>query len=119
MSELVSPDFSKPRKLLGMVSGLELTELDRVDECCGFGGLFCIAEEAVSVKMGKDRITDHTKHGAEYITSPDLSCLMQMKNVSTGMMVHFGGSDKNATRLLIKLRNGKNCVKRPQPLNPM
>jgi L-lactate dehydrogenase complex protein LldE len=81
MSELVSQDFSKPKKLLGMVSGLELTELDRVDECCGFGGLFCIAEEAVSVKMGKDRITDHTKNGAEYITSPDLSCLMHMEGI--------------------------------------
>ena len=64
-----------------MVKGLEITELDRADECCGFGGLFCIAEEAVSVKMGKDRITDHTNHGTEYITSPDLSCLMHMEGI--------------------------------------
>ena len=81
MSELVAPDFSKPKQLLNMVKGLEITELERADECCGFGGLFCIAEEAVSVKMGKDRITDHTNHGAEYITSPDLSCLMHMEGI--------------------------------------
>src|SRR5687768_13865564 len=81
MSELNAPPFSKPEQLLKMVQGLELISLDRPDECCGFGGTFCIAEEAVSVKMGKDRITDHGKHGAEYITSSDLSCLMHLEGI--------------------------------------
>lgn len=81
MSELVAPAFSKPQQLLGMVEGLEMISLDRQDECCGFGGLFCIAEEAVSVKMGKDRIADHCRNGAEYITSPDLSCLMHLEGI--------------------------------------
>lgn len=81
MSELNAPDFSKPQQLLKIVKGLELVPLDRQDECCGFGGLFCITEEAVSVKMGKDRVTDHTKNGAEYITSSDLSCLMHMEGI--------------------------------------
>ena len=64
-----------------MVKGLEQIKLDRLDECCGFGGTFCVAEEAVSVKMGKDRVTDHTKNGAEYITSSDLSCLMHLEGI--------------------------------------
>lgn len=81
MSELVGPAFSKPEQLLNMVSGIELVTLDRSDDCCGFGGTFCVAEEAVSVKMGKDRVIDHTKNGAEYITSPDLSCLMHLEGI--------------------------------------
>lgn len=81
MSELNAPPFSKPQKLLKMVKGLEQVSLDRQDECCGFGGTFCVAEEAVSVKMGKDRVTDHTKNGAEYITSSDLSCLMHLEGI--------------------------------------
>lgn len=81
MTELVAPPFSKPGKLLSMVQGLELVELDRQDECCGFGGTFCVAEEAVSAKMGKDRVADHIKNGAEYITGADLSCLMHMEGV--------------------------------------
>ncbi|MBX3240196.1 MAG: (Fe-S)-binding protein [Chitinophagaceae bacterium] len=81
MSELVAEPFSKPGKLLQMVEGLELVELDRVDECCGFGGTFCVAEEAVSVKMGKDRIADHLKHGAEFITGGDMSCLMHLEGI--------------------------------------
>ena len=81
MSELNAAPFSKPGQLLKMVEGLELVELDRQDECCGFGGTFCVAEEAVSVKMGKDRVDDHIKHGAEFITGGDMSCLMHMEGI--------------------------------------
>lgn len=81
MSELNAPPFSKPEQLLNMVEGLELISLDRPDDCCGFGGTFCVSEEAVSVKMGKDRVTDHEKNGAEYITSSDLSCLMHLEGI--------------------------------------
>ncbi|MBX3254213.1 MAG: (Fe-S)-binding protein [Chitinophagaceae bacterium] len=81
MSELVAPPFSKPGQLLKMVKGLELVELSRTDECCGFGGTFCVAEEAVSVKMGKDRVEDHEEHGAEYITGGDMSCLMHLEGI--------------------------------------
>lgn len=81
MTELTAPPFSKPEKLLKMVKGIELVELSRKDECCGFGGTFCVTEEAISVKMGKDRISDHISHQAEYITSPDMSCLMHMEGL--------------------------------------
>lgn len=81
MSELVATPFSKPEKLLRMVDGLSLIELDRKDECCGFGGTFCVAEEAVSAKMGKDRVADHLRHEAEFITGADVSCLMHMEGI--------------------------------------
>ncbi|HEY0177660.1 MAG TPA: (Fe-S)-binding protein [Pedobacter sp.] len=81
MTELVAPYFSKPQQLLSQVEGLELVELSRADECCGFGGTFCVVEEAVSVKMGKDRVKDHLSHGAEYITGADMSCLMHMEGI--------------------------------------
>jgi L-lactate dehydrogenase complex protein LldE len=81
MSELVAPYYSKPQQLLSQVKGLELISLSRADECCGFGGTFCVVEEAVSVKMGKDRVKDHLSHGAEYITGADMSCLMHMEGI--------------------------------------
>jgi L-lactate dehydrogenase complex protein LldE len=81
MSELVAAPFSKTGKLLQMVEGLELIDLGRKDECCGFGGTFCVFEEAVSAKMGKDRVKDHLDHGAEYITGADMSCLMHMEGI--------------------------------------
>jgi len=81
MSELVEPYFSKPMHLLDMVDGIEMIDLSRPDECCGFGGTFCVVEEAVSAKMGQDRVADHLKHEAEYITSSDMSCLMHMEGI--------------------------------------
>ncbi len=81
MSELVASGFSKSESLLNMVEGLELISLNRKDECCGFGGTFCVAEEALSVKMGKDRIADHIQHEAEFITGSDMSCLMHLEGI--------------------------------------
>lgn len=77
-SELMEPEFGKPRRLLEMVKGLELVELERPDECCGFGGTFAVVEEAVSCQMGLDRIEDHKAAGSQIITAADMSCLMHM-----------------------------------------
>ena len=78
-SERIHVDLaSRPRALLERVRGLELVELERPDECCGFGGTFAIQEESVSCAMGRDRIRDHDKAGAEVITSVDSSCLMHL-----------------------------------------
>jgi L-lactate dehydrogenase complex protein LldE len=61
------PYFSKTRALLDKVSGLEVVEIDRRDECCGFGGSFCVTDEAVSAKMGYDRVHDF------YVMEPSTS----------------------------------------------
>jgi len=81
MTELVDQHFSKPLQLLNQVKGIELVTLNRPDECCGFGGTFCVAEEAVSAKMGKDRVADHVSNGAQYITAADMSCLMHLEGI--------------------------------------
>jgi L-lactate dehydrogenase complex protein LldE len=75
------PYFSKTRDVLSKVRGVDLVEIDRPDECCGFGGSFCVVEEAVSSKMGADRVEDFFRHGAEYVASADMSCLLHMKGV--------------------------------------
>lgn len=72
---------SKLNQLLEMVEDIELVDLQRADECCGFGGTFAVAEPAISVKMGKDRIADHTQAGAEVITAGDMSCLMHLEGI--------------------------------------
>jgi len=81
MSELNAPYFSKPVQLLSNIEGIDLVSLSRKDECCGFGGTFCVTEEAISVKMGQDRIKDHEKHQVEYITGGDMSCLMHLEGI--------------------------------------
>lgn len=80
-SEQMVSDFSYARRLLEMVDGLQLVELKRPDECCGFGGTFAVAEEAVSCMMGQDRVHDHESAGAEVITAGDMSCLMHLEGL--------------------------------------
>ena len=80
-SEGHHPIPSKPHALLKMVDGIELVELTRPDECCGFGGTFAVSEPAISAKMGRDRIEDHRRHGAEVITGGDVSCLMHLEGL--------------------------------------
>lgn len=78
---LVAP-FSKVRALLQGLAGLSFVELKRPDECCGFGGTFAVAEEAVSCAMGRDRLQDHASAGAEIITGSDVSCLMHLEGLA-------------------------------------
>ncbi len=65
--------------LLRTVRGLTLVDLDRPDECCGFGGTFAVTEPDVSARMGRDRVDDHRRHGAEVIASADVSCLLHLE----------------------------------------
>lgn len=80
-SEMIVESYNKARSLLQMLDGVEFVELDRPDECCGFGGTFCIGEEAVSAMMGADRVADHQQAGAEVLTAVDMSCLMHMDGI--------------------------------------
>lgn len=81
-SERNIPSFSKIKDLLQLVEGITIKEPERVDECCGFGGMFSVEEPDVSVRMGTDKLERHMATGAEYITGPDSSCLMHMQGVA-------------------------------------
>lgn len=80
-SERVEKPYSVIEDLLKEVQGVKLMNLARKDECCGFGGTFSVVEEAISVKMGKDRIQDHLNNGVEVITATDTSCLMHLEGL--------------------------------------
>lgn len=80
-SELNVPPLNKLKNLLSLVKDIELVDLKRDDECCGFGGTFCVTEEAISVAMGKDRIKDHVQASAQVMTGADMSCLMHMEGI--------------------------------------
>ncbi len=80
-SELNIPYNNKLKNLLSLIKDIEIVELKREDECCGFGGTFCVTEEDISVAMGKDRIKDHLDSNAQIITGADMSCLMHMEGI--------------------------------------
>lgn len=68
-----------PRKLLGKVKGLELTEMAESETCCGFGGTFAVKFEDISIAMAEQKVRNALDTGAECIISTDMSCLMQLR----------------------------------------
>lgn len=81
-SELGATPGGALRTLLARLRGAEIVPLDRIDECCGFGGTFAVDEAAISTRMGSDRIADHHRHGAEVLVSGDMSCLMHLEGIA-------------------------------------
>ncbi len=69
----------QPRQLLRAVRGLELREMEPVEECCGFGGTFSVKFDDVSAAMLHTKIDSIRRTGAETVVSADASCLMQIR----------------------------------------
>jgi L-lactate dehydrogenase complex protein LldE len=67
-----------PLELLRNVRGLELVELPRADECCGFGGTFSVKNADTSTAMLADKCASVVASGAEVCTAVDGSCLLQI-----------------------------------------
>ena len=65
----------RPRRLLEAVRGIDLVDLERADQCCGFGGTFAMKNADTSVAMGSDKARAVRDTGAEVLVAGDNSCL--------------------------------------------
>lgn len=65
----------RPQQLLRAVRGIDLVDLPRADECCGFGGTFAMKNADVSVAMGSDKARHVRETQAEVVVAGDNSCL--------------------------------------------
>jgi L-lactate dehydrogenase complex protein LldE len=67
-----------PYRLLRRVGGLELVELPRAEECCGFGGTFAVKNADTSSAILAGKCASLEESGAEVCTALDGSCLLQI-----------------------------------------
>ena len=67
-----------PLRLLRNVRSLQLIELDRADECCGFGGTFSIKDPDTSSAILADKCAAIEAADADFCTALDGSCLLQI-----------------------------------------
>jgi L-lactate dehydrogenase complex protein LldE len=67
-----------PLRLLRAVRGIDLVELPRAEECCGFGGTFAVKNADTSMAMLGDKLRCVLDTGAEYCVAADNSCLMHI-----------------------------------------
>jgi L-lactate dehydrogenase complex protein LldE len=72
---------NEPRILLRNVKNLELVEMLRSDECCGFGGVFSVKFGMISAAMGDTKSGNIQATKAEFVTSCDSSCLMHIGGI--------------------------------------
>jgi L-lactate dehydrogenase complex protein LldE len=67
-----------PLRLLRNVGGIDLVQLERQEECCGFGGTFAVKNAETSSAMLSDKVRCVLNTGAEYCSAADNSCLMHI-----------------------------------------
>lgn len=68
----------QPRQLLKQYANVNIQEMDATEECCGFGGTFCVKFSDVSNKMVSNKVANARKAEAELLLGGDLSCLLNI-----------------------------------------
>lgn len=68
-----------PMSLLRAVKGIDLVQIENMEQCCGFGGTFAVKNADVSSAMLAEKTTAVLNTGAEACTACDNSCLMHIQ----------------------------------------
>lgn len=71
----------QPRALLAGVRGLNLIEMTRSDECCGFGGTFSAKYPEISEALLETKLANILATGAGAVVGCDMGCLMHMQGM--------------------------------------
>ena len=74
------------KKIISDLKNVTLIDLDREEECCGFGGTFSVKEPEISEAMVKEKIADIQSKDVEFLVAADGGCLLNI----TGAMAKAG-----------------------------
>jgi L-lactate dehydrogenase complex protein LldE len=70
---------AQPRRLLGMLPGVRLTEMKDCEQCCGFGGTFSIKFGDVSGAIVDEKCRNVQASGADALVLGDLGCMLNIE----------------------------------------
>jgi L-lactate dehydrogenase complex protein LldE len=70
--------YPEPRRLLNKLQGVSLAEIADRENCCGFGGTFCVKYPEISERMVTDKVNAIVASGADTLVSSDLGCLLNI-----------------------------------------
>ncbi len=79
------------KALIRQLGNVELVELGREAECCGFGGTFAIKQPAISAAMVADKVEDIARTGAARVIAGDCGCLMNITGAAARRELPFEG----------------------------
>lgn len=85
---------TRQEDLVRTVGGLEYTQIEGLDQCCGFGGTFSFKNADTSGAMVIDKVENIEATGASVCTGGDSSCLMNISGAlsrknSPVQAIHF------------------------------
>ena len=92
-------------RLLAKIDGFELRELEKYDQCCGFGGTFAVKYGHISEAMVNDKVDCIERTGAEVLVCNDGGCALNISGV-----LHRRGSPirlMHAAQILDAAMNGQ------------
>ena len=79
------------KALIRQLEHVELVELDREHECCGFGGTFAVKHPQISAAMARDKVADIRATGAVRMITGDCGCLMNITGVMSREKIPIPG----------------------------
>jgi len=69
----------QPRKLLALVPGAQLTEMDQAQQCCGFGGTFSVKYGEISAAIVGEKCQNIQACGVDAVVLGDLGCMLNIE----------------------------------------
>ena len=70
---------SQPRALLGAIPGLQITELQESDWCCGSAGTYNLTEPEMARRLLAKKVKNIEATAAELVVTGNPGCLMQIR----------------------------------------
>jgi glycolate oxidase iron-sulfur subunit len=83
---------AQPRKLLGAIPGLKLTEMHESSLCCGSAGIYNVTQPDMAARLGNRKLDNAQATGADVIVTANPGCQLQLagglRRRGSAMRVH-------------------------------
>ncbi len=70
--------WDEPIELIRRIPGVRYMPLEKIDQCCGFGGTFSVNFPHVSGRMAEDKVRSIEAAGADWLVFADPGCAMNI-----------------------------------------
>ena len=104
----VHPASTDAERLLKQIEGLDYSRMEKVEQCCGFGGTFAMKYPEISGSIVRDKVQCIQKTGAPTVVSNDAGCTM---NISGACKRH--GVDVGFVHIAEVIAEGLGLMDRP------
>jgi glycolate oxidase iron-sulfur subunit len=70
---------AQPRALLQLIPGLQFTEMNASDRCCGSAGIYNLTHPEMSQELLKEKMQAIAASGAAAVVAPNPGCMLQLR----------------------------------------